>query len=370
MKGDASQHDERSPAPVLVLALGGNAITRPGDEPSVAAQFQRTRATVECIMPVIASGRWRVVITHGNGPQVGNILLRSDLAAEAGELPRLPVDVAVSDTQGGMGYMIQQCLLNAMWVSGLQMPVATVITQVVVDEDDPAFGRPAKPIGRFYSKDQVADLERHGWVLQEDSQGRGFRRVIASPEPREIIEQPVIAELLAAGVIVIACGGGGIPVVADDAGSLTGTEAVIDKDLASSLLAAGVGASAFAILTEVDRVYVDYGGPGERALGEIDSESLRRLAGEGHFPPGSMGPKVEAAARFIEGGGERALITTPELVSDALAGAAGTVVVAAGGRGTGSAGPQNSRGTGSAEPQNSCEERPASAPQDERIASS
>jgi carbamate kinase len=329
MKGEASQHGKRSGVPVLVLALGGNAITRPGDEPSVTAQFERTRATVESIMPVIASGRWRVVITHGNGPQVGNILLRSDLAAEAGELPRLPVDVAVSDTQGGMGYMIQQCLLNAMWVSGLQTPVATVITQVVVDENDPAFSRPSKPIGRFYGADQVADLERHGWVLEEDSQGRGFRRVIASPEPREIIEQPVIAELLAAGVIVIACGGGGIPVVADEAGSLTGTEAVIDKDLASSLLAAGVGASAFAILTEVDRVYVDYGGPGERGLSEIDSVSLRRLAGEGHFPPGSMGPKVEAAARFIEGGGDRALITTPELLCDALAGAGGTVVVAA-----------------------------------------
>jgi carbamate kinase len=329
MQGEVSKHGKRSAAPILVLALGGNAITRPGDEPSVAAQFERTRATVERIMPVIASGRWRVVITHGNGPQVGNVLLRSDLAAEAGELPRLPVDIAVSDTQGGMGYMIQQCLLNSMWVSGLQGPVATVITQVVVDEDDPAFGRPSKPIGRFYEADQVAALERHGWVLKEDSGGRGFRRVVASPEPIEVVEQPVIAELLASGVIVIACGGGGIPVVAGEAGALTGTDAVIDKDLASSLLAAGLGASTFVILTEVDRIYINYQRPGERAVGEIDTVALRQLAAEGHFPSGSMGPKVEAAARFLEGGGERAIITSPELLEDAFAGAAGTVVVAA-----------------------------------------
>ena len=367
MKREVLEHGKRSPAPVLVVALGGNAITRPDDEPSVAAQFERTRTTVEHLMPVIASGAWRVVITHGNGPQVGNILLRSDLAAEAGELPRLPVDVAVSDSQGGMGYMIQQCLLNALWESGLQSPVATVITQVVVDEDDPAFGRPAKPIGRFYPADQVGSLARHGWTLEEDSQGRGFRRVVASPEPVEIVEQPVIHELLAAGVIVIACGGGGIPVAADEAGSLTGIDAVIDKDLASSLLAAGLGASAFAILTEVDRVYVNYRRPGEQALDRIDSASLRRLAEEGHFPSGSMGPKVEAAVRFIESGGDRAIITSPELLEAALAGSAGTVVVAARGRGAASAGPQEERGAASAGPQ---EERGAASagPQEQRDA--
>jgi carbamate kinase len=330
MKGEVLKHGKHSTAPVLVVALGGNALTRADDDPSIAAQFERTRATVDDIMPVIASGRWRVVVTHGNGPQVGNILLRSDLAAEAGELPRLPFDAAVSDSQGGMGYMIQQCLLNALWESGLESPVATVITQVVVDEDDAAFGRPAKPIGRFYRAEQVRSLERHGWVLREDPQGRGYRRVVASPEPVEIVEQPVIAELVAAGVIVVACGGGGIPVVADEAGSLTGTDAVIDKDLASALLATGLGASAFAILTEVDRVYLNYRRPGERAVGEIDSTSLRRLAAEGHFPSGSMGPKVEAAARFIESGGDRAIITSPELLEEALLGSAGTVVVGEG----------------------------------------
>jgi carbamate kinase len=314
-------------APILVLALGGNAITRAGDEPSVGAQFHRTRATVEHIVPVVASGRWRLAITHGNGPQVGNVLLRSDLAAEAGALPRLPLDTAVADTQAGMGYMIQQCLANALWESGLQTPVATIVTQVVVDEDDPAFGRPSKPVGGFYPAEQRAELERHGWVLADDPQGRGLRRVVPSPEPLEVVEQPVIAELLGAGVIVIACGGGGIPVVAREAGSLRGTDAVIDKDLASSLLASGMKASTFVVLTDVERVFLSYGRKDEAALGTVDPETLRRLAAEGHFPSGSMGPKVEAAARFIEKGGARAIITSPERLEDALAGHAGTVVV-------------------------------------------
>jgi carbamate kinase len=329
MEGEVSQHDKRSGVPALVLALGGNAITRPGDEPSVAAQFQRTRATVEDIMPVIASGLWRVVITHGNGPQVGNILLRSDLAAEAGELPRLPLDIAVADTQGGMGYMIGRCLANALWESGLQMPIATVITQVLVDEHHPAFRAPSKPIGRFYRADQVAELEEHGWTLAEDPEGRGWRRVVASPPPLEIVEEETIAHLLSAGVILVACGGGGIPVHADEAGSFTGAEAVVDKDLVSSLLATSVGAHTLAILTEVDRVYLNYKRPDQRALDRIDARSLVRLADEGHFPPGSMGPKVEAAASFVDGGGERAIITSTELLGAALAGVAGTHVLPA-----------------------------------------
>jgi carbamate kinase len=314
-------------APALVLALGGNAITRATDDPSVQAQFRRTRATVEQMMPVIASGDWRIAITHGNGPQVGNVLQRSDFAAEAGVLPRLPLDTAVADTQGGMGYMIQQCLANALWESGLQSPVATVITQVVVDEDDPAFAAPSKPVGRFYPGEQVAELEAAGWVLAQDPEGRGWRRVVPSPLPTEIVELPVISELLHAGVIVVACGGGGIPVAADEAGSLEGVEAVIDKDLATALLAGGVKASVFAILTEVDRVYLNYRRSGERALDAVDPATLRSLAAEGHFPPGSMGPKVEAAASFVAKTRGRALITTPELLGEALKGRAGTVVV-------------------------------------------
>lgn len=312
-----------------MVALGGNAITRPGDEPSVGAQFRRTRATVEHLLPVIVSRRWRLVITHGNGPQVGNILLRSDLAAEAGELPRLPIDTAVADTQGGMGYMIQQCLGNALWESGMQSPVATVITQVIVDDEHPAFTHPSKPIGRFYPAEQVAELERHGWTLAEDPQGRGWRRVVASPPPVEIVEEAVISRLLGDGVIVIACGGGGIPVCADPAGSLRGADAVIDKDLASALLASAVDAQTLAILTEVDRIYINFGRADEEPLDEVDVTSLERLLAQGQFPLGSMGPKVEAAVSFIRGGGRRALVTSPELLERALAGEAGTQVTSA-----------------------------------------
>ncbi|MDQ3752134.1 MAG: carbamate kinase [Actinomycetota bacterium] len=318
----------QSRKPILVIALGGNAITRADDDRSVEAQFGRTRATVELLLPVIASRRWRVVITHGNGPQVGSVLLRSDLAAEVGALPRLPIDVAVSDTQGGMGYMIQQVLGNAVWEAGLHQPVVTVITQVIVDEHDPDFRDPSKPIGRFYPEASLGSLEAHGWAMKPDGQERGWRRVVASPEPKEIVELPVVAELLAAGVIVIACGGGGIPVVAGTAGSLEGVEAVIDKDLASALLATQLKADTLAILTAVERVYTGFGTEDQGALDELNVDALRALAAAGHFAPGSMGPKVEAVARFVEAGGARSIITDPEHLEAALEGSAGTRVVA------------------------------------------
>ncbi len=320
-------HASWSKRPLLVLALGGNAITRAADGPSVQSQFTRTKATAEKLVPVVASGAWRIVITHGNGPQVGNILLRSDMAAEAGVLPRIPMDAAVADTQGAMGYMIQQCLGNAMWESGLHQPVTTVVTQVIVDEGDPDFADPSKPVGRFYADDAVEGLRRHGFPVKEDSGGRGWRRVVPSPDPQEIVEQSVIAELLHEGVIVIACGGGGIPVASGPTGALEGVEAVIDKDLASGLLASDLKADTLAILTEVDRVFLDYGTIDQRALKTVDVATLRRHAAEGQFPPGSMGPKAEAAARFVEGGGARAIITDTDHLERALAGQAGTHVV-------------------------------------------
>src|SRR5918992_987445 len=221
MKGDRVQPagDVWSAAPALVIALGGNAISRADDEPSVAAQFGRTRATAELLLPIIESGRYRLVITHGNGPQVGNILLRADLAAEEGVLPPLPIDAAVADTQGAMGYMIQQCLSNALWESGIRIPVVTVVTQVIVDENDEAFINPTKPVGRYYRAEEAERLiGEHGWVMREDPQGRGWRRVVPSPQPREIVEQDIVRELLDSGVIVIACGGGGVPVVAGAGG--------------------------------------------------------------------------------------------------------------------------------------------------------
>ena len=316
-------------APILVVALGGNAISRAGDEPSVGAQFKRTRETAELLVPIVASGTYRLVLTHGNGPQVGNILLRSDVAEEAGVLPRLPIDSAVADTQGAMGYMIQQCLANALWESGIRIPVVTVVTQVIVDEEDPAFSDPSKPVGRYYPDDE-ADRARgdHGWVMKKDPEGRGWRRVVASPKPREIVEQDAVSELLDEGVIVIACGGGGIPVVAGAGGSLEGVDAVIDKDLASALLANNIGAEVFSIATEVENVFINYGQPTQRALTTVAVDELGSYLGEGHFAPGSMAPKVEAAIEFLGRGGSRAIITSPESLEDALAGRLGTQVVA------------------------------------------
>jgi carbamate kinase len=317
----------RSGTPILVVALGGNAITRPGDPPSVAAQFSRTRETAEWLVPIIESGRYRLVITHGNGPQVGNILVRSDVAEAAGVLPRLPIDSAVADTQGAMGYMIQQCLSNALWESGLRIPVVTIVTQVIVDEDDPAFSDPTKPVGRFYPDEEVGPLRaERKWTMKKDPQGRGWRRVVPSPTPREIVEEDAVTELLDRGVIVIACGGGGVPVVAGEGGSLHGIDAVIDKDLASSLLASDIGARTFAIVTEVEHVYIDYKSPGERALGAIDVEELREHHAHGYFPSGSMGPKVEAVIGFLERGGATAVITSPEALEAALEGKIGTRV--------------------------------------------
>ena len=315
-------------APVTVIALGGHAISRMGDEPSVGAQFKRMRGTVEHLMPVIASHSRRLVITHGNGPQVGNIMLRSDLAAEAGELPPLPLHAAVADTQGAMGYMIQQCLSNALWESGMHLPVVTVVTQVIVDETDEAFDSPTKPIGVFYEDARLDELRDRGWSLLRDPQGRGWRRVVASPQPLEIVEAPVVRMLLETGMIVIACGGGGIPVVADEAGSLRGVDAVIDKDLASALLATTLGADAFVVLTDVERVYLGYGTDDAKGIGTIAASALRSHHQRGQFPAGSMGPKVVAALSFVESGGGRAIITSPECLADALEGRAGTHVVA------------------------------------------
>jgi carbamate kinase len=330
MTGDGARPERGawSDKPSLVVALGGNAITRPDDEPSVRAQFERTRDSAELLVPIIESGRYRLVITHGNGPQVGNILLRADLATEAGVLPPLPIDAAVADTQGAMGYMIQQCLSNALWESGIRIPVVTVVTQVIVDEDDPRFDDPTKPIGRFYPPEQAQELRReYSWTMKQDMSSGKWRRVVPSPQPKEIVEVEIVNELLDEGVIVIACGGGGVPVVTGEGGSLTGVDAVVDKDLASGLLATHIGADTFAIATEVERVYLDFQGPNEHPLDEVDVATLQQHFDEGHFPPGSMGPKVQAVIDFLERGGHRAIITSPDALAQALEGKAGTQVV-------------------------------------------
>jgi carbamate kinase len=306
---------------LVVVALGGNAISPPGSASPIPAQYERTLETAEHLAHLTARP---LVVTHGNGPQVGNVLLRSDLAA--GLLPRLPLDTCVADTQGGMGFMLQQCLDNAFRQAKVARRTVTVVTRTLVDAGDPAFAAPSKPIGNFYAEAEARrHMATHGWAMREDA-GRGWRRVVPSPEPREILELPAIEALLGTGAVVVAAGGGGVPVVREADGTLTGVEAVVDKDLASALLAANLGAEVLLVLTGVEHVAVDFGRPGQRDLHELDAATLAAHAEAGQFAPGSMLPKVQAVLRFLAGGGRRAIVTTPELSEKALAGEIGTQV--------------------------------------------
>ena len=306
----------------VVVALGGNAISPPGSRSPIPAQYERTLETAHHLVHLAARP---LVVTHGNGPQVGNVLLRSDLAAHL--LPRLPLDTCVADTQGGMGFMLQQCLDNAFRRAGVRRPTVTVVTRTVVAFDDPAFRRPSKPIGNFYDEAEARRrMAADGWAMEEDA-GRGWRRVVPSPEPREIVEERAIRALLESGATVIAAGGGGVPVVRQADGSLVGVEAVIDKDLASALLAGNLGAEVLLILTGVEHVALDFGRPTRRDLHEVTAAELAGHADAGQFAAGSMLPKVRAAIRFLELGGRRAVITTAELSEKALAGEIGTQVV-------------------------------------------
>lgn len=257
----------------------------------------------------------RIVVTHGNGPQVGFLLIRSHLARN--RLPEIPLDAANALTQAEIGYMIQQSLGNEFAARGFTTKVATVLTQVVVDRDDPAFKNPSKPVGPFYTKAEGTRLQNElGWVMREDA-GRGFRRMVASPRPVEIVEGEQIQELTESGTTVIACGGGGIPVVRQD-GGLKGVAAVIDKDLASSLLARSIGAGKLVITTAVEQVFVSFGKPGQRPLGQVSAPELARYLEAGEFPEGSMGPKVQAALDFLKNGGKEVIITDPEHLSAAF----------------------------------------------------
>jgi len=312
----------------VVVALGGNAISPCGarDRDDVAAQYQRTLRTAEQLLH-LAEGERPLLLTHGNGPQVGDSLRRGEAAAQAGLLPRLPLDACVADTQGRMGFMLQQCLDNALAAAGVRRPTAALLTRTVVEPTDPAFGDPCKPVGDFYDE---AAAKRHmasdGWVMREDA-GRGWRRVVPSPQPREILEEPTIRDLLDLGVIVIAAGGGGIPVTRQPDGSLLGVEAVVDKDLTAALLAARLGAETLLILTGVDHVALDYGRPAQRDLYGVSAAELAGYVTQGQFAPGSMLPKVQAALAFLGQGGHRAIITSPELSEKALTGTGGTQVM-------------------------------------------
>ena len=314
-------------APIVVVALGGNALQSPHGDDSVEADFDRTAETAVELAGVAATGLWRVVITHGNGPQVGNHLLRSELAHDHGRLPPLPLDVCVADTQGGMGYMLQQSLTNALHGAGVPAVVTTLVTQVVVDASDPAFDKPSKPIGEVIPASKVLDLQARGWALVEEPHRGGWRRVVPSPDPVEIVEAGAIAALVDDGVVVIAGGGGGVPVAAGDDGALSGVAAVIDKDLASSLLASDLKAEKLVILTDVEFAYRGYGTDHQWPLRSVQVPEARRLLEHGEFSSGSMAPKVEAACRFVETAGRTAAITSIERCSEAIGGEAGTQVV-------------------------------------------
>jgi carbamate kinase len=306
---------------LVVIAIGGNSLIHDSRHMSVLDQYRAAGETSHHIAAVVAAGH-RVVITHGNGPQVGFILLRSELAK--GVLHQVPLESCVADTQGAIGYQIQQTLENELRRRRIWKPVATVVTQVLVSRTDPAFRNPEKPVGPFYSaKDAVRHREQDGWAMREDA-GRGWRRVVPSPRPLKIIEEPVIRMLLREQVVVIAVGGGGIPVVKERGGLLRGVPAVIDKDAASSLLASDLGADTLLISTGVDRVALNYGLAGEYGLDRMSLKEARLFLRRGHFAAGSMGPKIEAAIRFLEKGGRRVIITQPHLIERAMAGRAGT----------------------------------------------
>lgn len=305
----------------VVVAIGGNSLIKDKEHQTVPDQFASTEETCLHIADIIKEG-WRVVITHGNGPQVGFILLRSELASNV--LHTVPMDSCVADTQGALGYMIQQLLANRLLRIEAEVPVVTVVTQVVVDSDDPAFHNPTKPIGPFYDEDRARHYQQEqDWAIMEDA-GRGWRRVVASPIPKEIVELEAIRRLLGSGFVVIAVGGGGIPVVRDREGDLHGVEAVIDKDYASGLLATGLEAELFLISTSVEKVCLNFGKPDQKPLDHLTVAEVQEYLDQGHFPPGSMGPKMRAVVQFLERGGQEALITSPENLARALRGATGT----------------------------------------------
>lgn len=309
----------------VVVALGGNAILQPGQKGTFEEQYGNVQRTVEQLAAMVLSGKWRLVITHGNGPQVGNILLQQDAAKAV--VPPMPMDVCGAESQGFIGYMIQQAFHNVLAHAGRgDIPVATIVTQVLVDKADPAFENPTKPVGPFYSAEEAKRLQAEkGWHVVEDA-GRGWRRVVPSPDPKEIVEREAIRLLVENRAIVVASGGGGIPVIKED-GTYRGVEAVIDKDLAGERLAEDVGAAVFLILTDVDRVRLNYKKPGEKVLDRMTVAEAKGYAQQGHFAKGSMEPKVKACVRFIEAGGERAVIVSLAQAVEAAEGRAGTQVV-------------------------------------------
>jgi carbamate kinase len=309
--------------PLAVVALGGNALLQRGEHGTFDEQYRNVRRTMSQVADLVVGGQ-RLLITHGNGPQIGATLIRHELAGQT--VPVFPLHACGAETEGFLGYVIQQSLLSELAERGNDTPVVTLVTEVVVDAGDPAFGNPTKPIGPFYTEWQASrlSLERKDLVLREDS-GRGYRRFVPSPDPKSIVEGQAIRALVDGGVVVVACGGGGIPVMRSN-GGFVGVEAVIDKDLAAERLATSMGASVLAIMTDVDGVFLNYGRDDQRFLPRAGRAELEGYAGDGHFASGSMGPKVEAVVRFLQNGGERGVIGYLGSLKDALEGRVGTQI--------------------------------------------
>lgn len=318
---------EKAMGELVIVAIGGNSLVRDNGRDTIDDQYEAVCEIAKHITDMVEQG-FAVVVTHGNGPQVGFGLRRAEIANEIAGITPLPLVNCVADTQGGIGYQIQQALINEFAKRGINRKVATVITQVEVSPDDPNFKNLTKPVGSFFTLEQAEELKKEhpDWVFIEDS-GRGYRRVVPSPKPMDIVEREAIKSLIAAGFVVIAVGGGGVPVVKTDADSYVGVDAVIDKDFATSLLAEQIAADTLIITTGVPRVCINFGKPNQKSLDKITVEETRQYVLENHFPKGSMLPKIEASLNFLENGGKRVIITDPESLKDALEGRAGTHIL-------------------------------------------
>ncbi len=311
---------------LAVIAIGGNSLIKDKDHSSVSDQYQAAKETCHHIAEMVAQG-WDVAIGHGNGPQVGFILRRSEIAAQVAGMHEVPLDSCGADSQGAIGYHLQQNLQNEFGRRGMNKAAATVVTQVLVDKNDAAFQNPSKPIGGFMEQAQAQErAQQEGWTVVEDA-GRGWRRVVPSPLPQEIMELEAVRDLLNAGIVTITVGGGGIPVIRNEEGDLEGVAAVIDKDYASSLLARSIGADLFLISTAVENVYLNFNQPDQEPIDEMTVAEAKRYTEEGHFAAGSMRPKIQAIIWFLENGGKEAIITNPENIARALRGETGTRIV-------------------------------------------
>jgi carbamate kinase len=305
---------------IAVVALGGNALLKGNEIGTIQQQEKNTYETCIHLMKLLKDG-YNIVITHGNGPQVGNIMLRNEAGHKEYKIPQMPLDICVADSQGGIGYMIERQMKNILNDYRIRRNVVTVVTQVVVDFNDPAFKEPTKPVGGFYLKEEADLLARAGGLIfKEDPRKRGWRRVVPSPDPKEILNKKTIRDLVRKGNIVIAAGGGGVPVYRDKKKHLIGVEAVIDKDLASSLLATEIGADAFFILTDIPNVYINFHKPDQKALNTVTLEDAQRYYEAGEFADGSMGPKMLAAIRFLRNGGRETVITESTQLSNTQSG--------------------------------------------------